>query len=75
MDGEITWMYKGRATYFVYLDLYKVFDVVLLHISIYKLDRCKFEQMHYSVEKELVGWVEPEGCGHWIYVWMEAGEK
>lgn len=43
-----------------------------LHISVYKLERCRFEQIDYSADEELVGWSQPEGCGQWIYVQMEA---
>ena len=31
--------------------------------------------MDYSVDKELVGRLQPEGCGQWLNVQVGAGDK
>lgn len=66
-------MDKGRAAEVIYLSLCKPFDVLPHHIPISKRERCEFEGC--LVDKELVGWLQPEGCAPWFYVQMEAGDE
>ena len=43
------------------------------HIFISKLENLGLKGGLF--DRELVGWLQPEGCGQWLYVQVEASDK
>lgn len=58
----------------IYLDLCTAAVMVPHHILISKLE-IRIWRMEYSVDKELVGMSQLEGCGQWLYVQVTVSDK
>ena len=40
-----------------------------------ELERCGYGAVDCLVDKELFGWLQPEGSGQWLNVQVETGDK
>ena len=74
-DGVTTSPDKGKATDIIYLDLCKVFAIILHDILVTKLKKKLMWWMDHSLDKELAGWLHSESCGQWLNVQAEPSDK